>query len=85
MWDMHRDLAACFMWKQVRLEFSSLASRLAETRRWVVHVAPSQRLHRVEAADGRVNTIGYVRPCYPYFIIFYILAPSVSLVFCLGL
>jgi hypothetical protein len=23
-WDTHRDLAACFVWKQVRLEFPSL-------------------------------------------------------------
>jgi hypothetical protein len=28
----HRDLAACFTWKQVWLGFSSLASRLAEAR-----------------------------------------------------
>jgi hypothetical protein len=28
--DTCRDLAACFTWKQVRLEFSSLASRLVE-------------------------------------------------------
>jgi hypothetical protein len=42
--DMHRDLAACFMWKQVGLRFPSLASRLAEARRRVVHVAASWRL-----------------------------------------
>jgi hypothetical protein len=41
VWDMRRDLAACFVWKQVALGFPSLASRLAEARRWVVHVAPS--------------------------------------------
>jgi hypothetical protein len=28
--DTHRDLAACFAWKQVALRFPSLASRLAE-------------------------------------------------------
>jgi hypothetical protein len=31
-WDTHRDLAACFTWKQVRLAFSSLALRLTEAR-----------------------------------------------------
>jgi hypothetical protein len=31
-WDMHRDLVACFTWKQVGLGFPSLASRLVE--RW---------------------------------------------------
>jgi hypothetical protein len=29
-WDMHRDLVACFAWKQVGLAFPSLASRLAD-------------------------------------------------------
>jgi hypothetical protein len=31
--DTYRDLAACFIWKQVRIGFHSLASRLAEVRR----------------------------------------------------
>jgi hypothetical protein len=34
-WDTRRDLAACFTWKQVRLGFSSLPSRLAEVWRRV--------------------------------------------------
>jgi hypothetical protein len=29
-WDTRRNLAACFTWKQVGLEFPSLSSRLAE-------------------------------------------------------
>jgi hypothetical protein len=29
-WDTHRDLAACFIWKQVALGFSNLVLRLAE-------------------------------------------------------
>jgi hypothetical protein len=33
VWDSHRDLEACFAWKQVGLGFSSLASRLVEARR----------------------------------------------------
>jgi hypothetical protein len=39
--DTHRDLAACFLWRQVWLGFPSLAWRLVETQRRVVHVAPS--------------------------------------------
>jgi hypothetical protein len=31
-WGIHRDLAACFAWKQVGLGFFSLASRLAEAQ-----------------------------------------------------
>jgi hypothetical protein len=31
-WDMRRDLAACFVWKQVWLGFSNLARRLTEAR-----------------------------------------------------
>jgi hypothetical protein len=45
-WETHRDLAAYFTWKQVGLGFSSLASRLVETRRWVVHVTSSRRLRQ---------------------------------------
>jgi hypothetical protein len=45
------DLAACYVRKQVMLGFSSLASRLAEVRRRVVHTSSSRRLRRVEAED----------------------------------
>jgi hypothetical protein len=53
VWDTHRDLAACFMWKQVWLGFPSLARRLAKARRRVVHVAPLRRLHRRQVEYGR--------------------------------
>jgi hypothetical protein len=60
--DMHQDLAACFTWKQVTLGFPSLASRQAEARRWVMHMAPSRRLRwdQVEDAgrcDGLCRTL----------------------------
>jgi hypothetical protein len=84
-WDTRRDLAACFAWKQVALEFPSLASRLVEARRRVVHVAPSRRLRRDQVENGRVNTTDCVRLCYPYFIIFYVLGPRGIVVFYLGL
>jgi hypothetical protein len=64
-WDMHQDLVACFTWKQVGLGFLSLTSRLAEARRWVVHVVPSQRLRRVQAEDGWVDAMGCVGSFYP--------------------
>jgi hypothetical protein len=75
MLDTHRDLAACFTWKQVELGFSSLATRLAEARLWVMHVAPSRRLHRVEVKDRWVDATGCVGPCYPCFAIFILLGP----------
>jgi hypothetical protein len=64
--DMHRDLPTCFTWKQVVLAFPSLASRLAETRWWVVNVASSRRSHGVQVEDERVDVMGCVGPCYPY-------------------
>jgi hypothetical protein len=33
VWGMSQDVVACFVWKRVRLVFSSLAIRLAEARR----------------------------------------------------
>jgi hypothetical protein len=77
----HRDLVACFAWKQVGLGFPSLASRLAEARRRVVHVAPSWRLCEDQVKDGRVSEMGCVKPCYPYFAIFDVLGPKGLLVF----
>jgi hypothetical protein len=70
--DTHQDLAACFTWKQVTLGFPSLASRLAEVPRRVVHVASSRRSHGVQVKDRQVDATGCVRPCYPYFAIFYV-------------
>jgi hypothetical protein len=72
-WGTRRDLAACFMWKQVGLEFLSLASRLADVRCRVVHVAPSWRSYEDQVENGRVDALGCVRVCYPYFVIFILL------------
>jgi hypothetical protein len=66
---------------QVALGSPSLALRLTEVRRRVVHVASSRRLRRDQVEDGRVDAMGYVRPCYPYFIVFYVLDPSGIVVF----
>jgi hypothetical protein len=73
VWDTHQNLAACFVWKQVGLGFLSLASRLAEARRRVVHVAPSRRLHLSQVEDGRVDAMGCIEPCYPCFAVFILL------------
>jgi hypothetical protein len=69
------DLAACFTWKQVWLGFSTMASRLAEARWRVVHVALSQRLHRSQVEDKHVDVMGCVRPYYHCFAIFILLDP----------
>jgi hypothetical protein len=52
---------------------------------WMVHMASSRRLHRVEGEDGRVDTMGCVGPFYPNFVILYVLGPRGILVFCLGI
>jgi hypothetical protein len=70
-----RDLVACFTWKQVELGFSSLASRLAESQRRVVYVAPSWRSRQDKVEVGWVDVMGCVGPCYPYFAIFIALGP----------
>jgi hypothetical protein len=80
-WSMRQDLAACFTWKQVRIGFPSMASRLAEVRRRVVHVVSSERWHRVQTEDGWVNAIDCIGRCYPYFIVFVVLDPRGILVF----
>jgi hypothetical protein len=78
---MRRELAACLAWKQVTLGFSRLVSRLAEARRRVVHVAPSRRLHEDQVEDRRVDVMGYVRPYYTCFVVFYILGSRGIVIF----
>jgi hypothetical protein len=68
--DTHRDLTACFTWKQVTLGFPSLASRLAETQWRVVHMPPSRRLRRVQIEDRCVDAMGCSGPFYPRITIF---------------
>jgi hypothetical protein len=67
----------------VWLEFLILVSRLAETRRQVLHVAPLQRLRRSQVEDGWVDAIGFVVPCYPYFVVFILLDHKSIVVFSL--
>jgi hypothetical protein len=86
--DTHQDLAACLTSKQVWLGFSSLACRLVQARRRMVHLTPSRRLHRRQVEAGRVDATGCVRPCYPCFVVFLLLGPRgvvVILAFCLSL
>jgi hypothetical protein len=53
----------------------------ADEGTWMVHVASSWRSHRDEAEDGRVVTMGCIRPYYPYFAVFTVLGPKGVLVF----
>jgi hypothetical protein len=76
-----RDLVTWFTWKQVGLGFFSLASRLVEAQRRVLHVAPSQRSREDKVENGRVDATDCVGPCYPYFAIFDVLDPRGILVF----
>jgi hypothetical protein len=54
---------------------ASLASRLSETRRRVVHVAASQRLRQSQVENGRVDATGYIGYCYSCFTVFISLGP----------
>jgi hypothetical protein len=68
-WDARRDLAACFAWKQVGLEFPSLASRLAET--WCIWCTWHHHRGRIELKlqpDGsmRLATSDYYTPTLPF-------------------
>jgi hypothetical protein len=47
----------------------------------VVLVAPSWRLHHDQFEEGWVNAMGYVRPSYPCFAVFFVLGPRGILVF----
>jgi hypothetical protein len=76
----HRDLMAYYGWNQVGLGFPSLP-QTGEARQWMVHVAPSQRLHEDQAENERVDAIGCVGHCYRYFAVFIILGSSDILVF----
>jgi hypothetical protein len=51
----------------------------------MVHVASLRRLRRAEAEDGRVDTMGCIRPLYPNFVVFYILDRMGILVFYLSI
>jgi hypothetical protein len=40
-----------------------------------VHVTPSQRLHKRQVEDRRIDATGCVGPYYPTFIVFNVLGP----------
>jgi hypothetical protein len=63
-----RDLAEA---SQVRIFQSGL--KTSGDAMTVVHVAPSWRSREDQVEDGRVDALGYVRPCYPYFVVFIVL------------
>jgi hypothetical protein len=58
-----------------RARVSQFASKPAEVRRRVVHVAPLRRLREDQVEDERVDAMDYVRSFYPKIIVFYVLGP----------
>jgi hypothetical protein len=60
---------------------SKFASKLAEARWRMVHVAPLWGSREDQVEDGRVDATGYIGPCYPYFAIFFVLGTRGILVF----
>jgi hypothetical protein len=71
--------------KQVSLGFPSFASKLAEERQRVVHVASSRRSRGSEAKDGWFDGVGCgvveVGPNYPSLDVIFLLAHRGILVF----
>jgi hypothetical protein len=55
--------------------------KLAETQRWVVHVASTRRSREEQVEDGRVDTTDFVRPFYLKIDVFFILCHMTVLVF----
>jgi hypothetical protein len=68
-----------------RARVSQFASKLAEERWQVVHVASSWRSREDEVEDGWVDVMGCIGLFYPNFTIFVVLGPRGILVFWLGL
>jgi hypothetical protein len=77
---------ACFIVKQVGLGFSNFASKLAEERWRMVHVASLQRSCGREVKDGWFDGVGCgsveVKPNYPLVVVVFISAHRSILVFC---
>jgi hypothetical protein len=63
-----------------RVRVSQFASKLAEERRWVVHVASSWRSYGDEDDDRRVDAMGCIKLLYPNFVLFFVLGHKGSLV-----
>jgi hypothetical protein len=60
---------------------SQFASKMAEVRQQVVHVASSWRSREDRVKEGRVNAMGCDGPCYLCFAVFFVLCPRGILVF----
>jgi hypothetical protein len=67
--------------KASQVRFSQYALKLVETRRRVVHMAPSKKSRGDQVEDGRVYAMSCIGLCYSYFIVFIILDIKDILVF----
>jgi hypothetical protein len=47
----------------------------------MVHMVSSRRLRQSHVEDRRVDVTGCVGPCYPCFVVFFVLGPKGVLVF----
>jgi hypothetical protein len=50
----------------------------------MVYVTSLRRLRRGQVENVRIDMMGYIRPYYPFFAIFFVLCPRCVLVFCLA-
>jgi hypothetical protein len=81
-WGTRRDLAACFTWKQVGLEFPSLPQNW-----WRRDGGWCTWHHHGGCVEMKLKTdgsMGYIGSCYPYFVVFIVLGHMDILVFCLS-
>jgi hypothetical protein len=83
--DTRRDLSACFAWKQVGLEFSSLASRLVEAQRgWCMWHHHEDRV-KVKSKMGGSMQWAALDSSAPTLLFFIVLGHNDILVIYLGL
>jgi hypothetical protein len=69
----------CMKASRVRVSQNSLKTGGGVVR--MVHVALLWRLCRDQIKNRWVDAMGYVRPCYPYFVVFFVLEHRDNLVF----
>jgi hypothetical protein len=78
----HTSRASClFGYEASRARVFESGIKTSGGAAWMVYVALSRRLRRVEAKDGWVDATGCIGPFYPNFIVFYVLCPSDIIVF----
>jgi hypothetical protein len=64
-----------------RARVFQFTSKLTKVRWRMVHVTPSRRSREDQVKDGQVDATDCVGPCYPCFVVFFVLGTRGKLVF----